>query len=443
MSIDAATYRTYVGLLEKELVCALGCTEPIALAYAAAMAGRVLGEPCERLEVQCSGNIIKNVKSVAVPNAEGLKGVEAASVLGLIGGDPDACLEVLESVKHEDVERARELIAAGYCSVDLLADVPNLYIITTAHGATHSASVTIVDRHTNVTCVDRDGTQLCSQELRSLFPNAPADLGPADCSKPDTSCLSIASIVEFANTVDLDDVQEILNRQIECNSAISEEGLRGHWGSEIGRTIMATSPVDVVTRMRARAAAGSDARMGGCSLPVVINSGSGNQGMTVSLPVIEYAHTIHATHEKLLRALCVSNLTAMHLKHYIGSLSAFCGVVCAAAGSGAAVTYLAGGSLEQIGATVVNTLANVGGIMCDGAKGSCAAKIASSVDAAMLGHRMAMLDENFCAGDGLVADDVETTIMSMGYVGRVGMHSTDVEILNIMIGKTCPDEMRC
>lgn len=443
MPIDAATYRTYVDLLDKELVCALGCTEPIALAYAAAMAGRVLGERCERLEVRCSGNIIKNVKSVAVPNAEGLKGVEAASVLGLVGGDPDACLEVLESVSHEDVERTRELIGQGFCTVELLADVPNLYIITTAHGAHHRASVTIADRHTNVCAVTLDDRALDANELRALFPCAPADQGPACCDAPDTSCLSIASIVAFANTVALDDVRAVLERQIACNTAISEEGLTGHWGSEIGRTIIAMSPVDVVTRMRARAAAGSDARMGGCSLPVVINSGSGNQGMTVSLPVIEYAETIHASHEQLLRALCVSNLTAMHLKHYIGSLSAFCGVVCAAAGAGAAVTYLAQGSVEQIGATVVNTLANVGGIMCDGAKGSCAAKIASAVDAAMLAHRMAMLDENFCAGDGLVAEDVETTILSVGYVGRVGMHSTDAEILNIMIGKTCPDEMRC
>lgn len=447
MSLDTTTYATYVGLLEKELVCALGCTEPIALAYASALAGRVLGEPCEHLSVRCSGNIIKNVKSVAVPNAEGHKGVEVASVLGLLGGDPDACLEVLESVDHECVERSCALIAEGFCSVELLEDVPNLYIITEARGQQHTATVTIVDRHTNVRSVQRDHQELSCDELRALFPNMPDERGcgegDTDAQGPDTSCLSIASICEFADTVNLDDVREVLERQIACNTAISQEGLSGHWGSEIGRTLMSSRPIDVVTRMRARAAAGSDARMGGCSLPVVINSGSGNQGMTVSLPVIEYAESIHATRDQLLRALCVSNLTAMHLKHYIGSLSAFCGVVCAAAGAGAAVTYLAGGTVAQIGSTVVNTLANVGGIMCDGAKGSCAAKIASSVDAAMLGHTMAMLDEDFCAGDGLVADDVETTIMSMGYVGRVGMHSTDVEILNIMIGKTCAEDMRC
>ena len=478
--LDDATRRCYADLLSHELVCALGCTEPIALAYAAALAGRILGEPCRHLHMRCSGNIIKNVKSVAVPNAEGMKGVEAASVLGMVGGNPLERLEVLESVTHADVERTRELVAAHLCSVELLEGVPNLYIIAQARGDAHEAQVVIADRHTNVVAASRDGAALAAEELASLGlpedcpagtarPQADAasgatapwddeDAGTSEgagagsqaapsatssgCS-PETAGLTMASIVEYARTVDLDDVREVLERQIRCNTAISAEGLSGHWGSEIGRTILATRPVDVVTRMRARAAAGSDARMGGCSLPVVINSGSGNQGMTASLPVIEYAETIHASHDQLLRALVVSNLTAMHLKHYIGSLSAFCGVVCAAAGAGAAVTYLAGGTLAQIGSTVVNTLANVGGIVCDGAKGSCAAKIASAVDAAMLGHTMAMLDEDFCAGDGLVASDVETSIMSMGYVGRVGMHSTDVEILNIMIGKTCPDQMSC
>ncbi len=477
MPLEPAVHQAYADLLRKELVCALGCTEPIALAYACALAGRILGGACEHLHMLCSGNIIKNVKSVVVPNSEGMKGVEAASVLGLIGGDALARLEVLESVGHEHVERARELIAQGFCSVELLEGVPNLYIIAQARGAGHAAQVVIADRHTNVCAVSRDGAALAPDELAATgldagVPAIPVDgcCGHVDVdaasgatnpfedvgtdtsarvaqaaggANPDTAGLTMASIVEYARTVNLDDVREVLERQISCNTAIAAEGLSGHWGSEIGRTVMATRPVDVVTRMRARAAAGSDARMGGCSLPVVINSGSGNQGMTASLPVIEYAETIHAHHDELLRALCVSNLTAMHLKHYIGSLSAFCGVVCAAAGAGAAVTYLAGGTEAQIGSTVVNTLANVGGIMCDGAKGSCAAKIASAVDAAMLGHTMAMLDEDFCAGDGLVANDVETSIMSMGYVGRVGMHSTDVEILNIMIGKTCPEEMAC
>lgn len=445
MAIDPCIYRATVDLLHRELVCALGCTEPIALAYGAALAAAALGRPVEHLHVRCSGNIVKNVKSVAVPNAEGLKGVEAAAILGLLGGDPNKRLEVLESVTHEDVERARALIAQGFCTVELAADVPNLYIIAEASGDGHQASATLRDRHTNVVELLRDGQPVCDEALAVHLCAPVGDLGCADApsTAKGSEFLTMENICAFAREVNLDDVRDLLDRQIACNTAISREGLSGHWGSEVGRMLLASRPVDMVTRMRARSAAGSDARMGGCSLPVVINSGSGNQGMTVSLPVIEYAETTHATHDDLLRALCISNLTALHLKHYIGSLSAFCGVVCAAAGAGAAVTYLAGGSEDQIGATVINTLANVGGIVCDGAKASCAAKIASSVDAAMLGHTMAMLDCGFSAGDGLVQDTVEATIMSMGYVGRVGMHATDVEILNIMIGKTCLEEMGC
>lgn len=433
-TLDESTQAMFIGLLGKELVCALGCTEPIALAYGAALAARTLGEPVEHMRVRCSGNIIKNVKSVVVPNSGGLKGVEVAAMLGLLGGDADRELEVLQSVTPEVVERATALIAQGFCEVELVEGVPNLFIIVDVRGANHTASVTLRDRHTNVVCVERDGRTLSSEQDGQ-------DKNPYDSEV--YRRLSIANICAFAREVDVERVRALLERQIECNSAVSHEGLTGHWGSEIGRTILAMHPADVTTRMRARAAAGSDARMGGCSLPVVINSGSGNQGMTVSLPVIEYADTVHAGHEQLLRALCVSNLTALHLKRYIGSLSAFCGVVCAASGAGAAVTFLAGGTDEQIGHTVVNTIANVGGIMCDGAKASCAAKISSAVDAAMLGHTMAMLGEDFCAGDGLVGEDVESSIASMGYVGRVGMASTDVEILNIMIGKTRPDCMCC
>ena len=442
MSIDPTTYRAIVGLLDRELVCALGCTEPIALAYGSALAAAALGEPAEHLHVRCSGNIIKNVKGVSVPNAEGMKGVECAAVLGCLVGDPERRLEVLEAVTHQDVLRAKDLIAQGFCTVELVEEVPNLYIVVDARGTSHTASATLRDRHTNVVALERDGAPVTCGPLGTHVCCEEAAAAACDTSKK-TDLLTMEIICTFAREVDPADVREVLDRQIACNSAIAREGLDGHWGSEVGRTILATRPADVVTRMRARSAAGSDARMGGCSLPVVINSGSGNQGMTVSLPVIEYAETIRASHEDLLRALCISNLTALHLKHYIGSLSAFCGVVCAAAGAGAAVTYLAGGTDDQIGSTVINTIANVGGIVCDGAKASCAAKIASSVDAAMIGHSMAMLDGGFCAGDGLVQDTVEATIMSMGYVGRVGMHSTDVEILNIMIGKTCLEEMGC
>lgn len=429
VSIDEQTRDAFVGLLRSELVCALGCTEPIALAYAAALAGRLLDREVEHMVVKCSGNIIKNVKSVVVPNSGGLKGVEVAAVLGLIGGDPDRDLEVLESVTPRTVEQAVAMIAEGFCDVELIEDVPNLFIVAEVQAAEQTASVTVLDRHTNIVSMKRNGEELVER----------TQTGSCEAKDDPYRLLSMEKICAFAREVDLSLVEPILARQIDCNTAISDEGLKGHWGSEIGRTILAMHPADVTTRMRARAAAGSDARMGGCSLPVVINSGSGNQGMTVSLPVIEYAQSIHASREQLMRALCISNLTAFHLKHYIGSLSAFCGVVCAAAGAGAAVTYLAGGSDGQVGSTVVNTIANVGGIMCDGAKASCAAKISSSVDAAMLGHTMAMLGADFCAGDGLVGEDVESSIASMGYVGRVGMHETDIEILNIMIGKTRPD----
>ena len=449
MSLDPRLSRSFVQLLHRELVCALGCTEPIALAYAGALGAAALGDLPEHIHVRCSGNIVKNVKSVAVPNACGLKGVETATVLGALVGDPERRLEVLESVTPDMVARARALICDGYCTVELVAEVPNLYIDVEATIGEHTSHAILRDRHTNVVNLSVDGVLVSEEPLRSHLSDQagcndrvenPEQAGETDRLK---AGLTMETICAFAREVNLDEVRELLDRQIECNTAIAREGLDGHWGSEVGRTILASRPADVVTRMRARSAAGSDARMGGCSLPVVINSGSGNQGMTVSLPVIEYAETIKASHEQLLRALCISNLTALHLKHYIGSLSAFCGVVCAAAGAGAAVTYLAGGTEEQIGSTVINTLANVGGIVCDGAKASCAAKIASSVDAAMLGHTMAMLDGGFRAGDGLVQDTVEATIMSMGYVGRVGMHATDVEILNIMIGKTGLDEMGC
>jgi len=442
MPLDAQTARTYTGLLHRELVCALGCTEPIALAYGASLAAAALGEPIEHLHALCSGNIIKNVKSVAVPNAQGLKGVEAAVVLGALGGDYTRRLEVLEPVTHDDVQRTRSLLERQFCTVELAAQVPNLYLVVTATGNGHTASATVLDRHTNVVDLRRDGLPVTDPELASHLSSPAADTPGAHGADGEPE-LTMAGICAFAREVDLSCVRDVLERQIDHNVAIAKEGIAGHWGSEIGRTVLSSHPADVVTRMRALAAAGSDARMGGCSMPVVINSGSGNQGITVSVPVVEFANSIHASHEQLLRALCISNLTALHLKRYIGSLSAFCGVVCAAAGAGAAVTFLAGGNDDQIGSTVVNTIANVGGIMCDGAKASCAAKIASSVDAAMIGHTMAMLGEDFCAGDGLVQETVEATIVSMGYVGRVGMRDTDVEILNIMIGKTDLEQMGC
>ena len=422
--------RALCEILNEELVGALGCTEPIAVAYAAALAAATLGEEPAHLEVGCSGNIVKNVKSVTVPNSDGMHGIEAAATLGAIGGNADSALEVLESVTADDIARTRELLAdPAYCTVELVEGVPNLYIKVRAASDGHTAEIVIADHHTNVVLRTLD-----DEVLEGSREADPALMEQQD--NPAYAYLTIDAIVGFADEGDLDGAREVLERQIELNEAISNEGLEHTWGAEVGRTLMETRGEGVACRARARAAAGSDARMSGCSMPVVINCGSGNQGITCCLPVVEYARELGVDHERLVRALALSDLVAAHVKGYIGALSAFCGVVCAACGAGAAICWMRGGSREQIGKTIVNTLGNVGGIVCDGAKPSCAAKISAAVDAAILGCDMAMADRGFQAGEGLVKDTVEQTIASMGYVGRVGMKPTDVEILNIMIGKT-------
>ena len=414
-----------IDLLYSELVPALGCTEPIAIAYAAAKARQVLGQMPEHIDIRCSGNIIKNVKGVLVPNSGGMKGVGAAAVLGVVGGNADLALEVLSSVTDEHIAETRKLLDEGFFSCQLQENVANLYIVATVNAGGHTASVTIVNRHTMIAEMTRDGHII--YQLSQY-----ADMQKEkEKSKPWT--LTMEGIVDFANTIDLAEVKPLLDSQIEMNSAIAREGLSNTYGAQVGKTLLDCYPEDVRTRARAYAAAGSDARMGGCSLPVVINSGSGNQGMTVSLPVLQYADKWGISEEKTYRALLISNLTAIHLKHYIGSLSAFCGAVTAACAAGCAITYLAGGTFEQICNTIINTLANVGGIVCDGAKASCAAKIASAVDAAILGHQMSMLGRSFSGGDGIIQDNIEDTIKSIGYVGRVGMKETDIEILHIMM----------
>ena len=429
--MDEASYRNHIAILEEELVCALGCTEPIAVAYAAALARAALGAEPESISSTCSGNIIKNVKSVTVPNSGGLRGIEAAATLGTVGGDATRSLEVLESLSPADIDRAKTLLATGYCTVSLAQDVPNLYVRATATAAGHVAVACIEERHTNVTELTLDGKNVsvagvstAGHEGRTRIPGA------------DRSRLTLESIWEFAHVVDVTDVEASVGRQIDLNKRISDEGIRGDWGANIGSTLLSTRPNDVVAKAKAAAAAGSDARMSGCPLPVVIVCGSGNQGITASMPVLEYAHELWSPREELVRAVVLSDLTAVHVKHFVGELSAFCGAVTAGAGAGAGICYLRGGSLAQYEATIVNTIANVGGIVCDGAKPSCAAKISAAVDAAILGCDMALSEGSFLAGDGLVGADAEETIRSMGYVGRVGMHPTDVEILNIMIGKT-------
>ena len=413
----------FLQTLERELIPALGCTEPIAIAYAAAKARQVLGEMPRGIRLRCSGNIIKNVRGVAVPNAGGLRGVEAAAILGVVGSDADRELEVLQAVTPRHLELTRQLLEEHFCTCSLQENVANLYIVAEVFSEGHTASVTIINRHTLITRIEKDG--------RELFRQDPVTQKSDDT---DWSGWSVAAIVEFAETVDIARVRALLDGQIDLNGTISNAGLRRPFGAQIGRTLLDVCEDTVWTRAKAGAAAGSDARMGGCSLPVVINSGSGNQGITVSLPVMEYAAELKVSREKLYRALIISNLISIFQKHYIGSLSAFCGAVTAAAGCGAAITWLHGGTLENICDTIANTVANVGGMVCDGAKASCAAKIASAVDAAIMAHHLSMRGLHFQPGEGIIQDDPQKTIRSLGYIGRVGMRSTDAEILNLMLG---------
>ena len=420
--MDSALYENYLNILKQELVPALGCTEPIAIAYAAAKARQILGEFPDTVEMLLSGNIIKNVKGVTVPNSGGLKGIDVAAVLGIVGGNADKALEVLSEVTPKDIALTKELIAKKVCSCSLVQNVDNLYITAKVIKGGHYASVTIEHQHTNITHIEKNGEVILDNPYRS-----------DNITTVDKSKLAVKDILDFANQVKIEDVQPILDRQIKLNSAISQEGLDNNYGAQIGKTLMHVWGKSVTTRACARAAAGSDARMGGCSMPVVINSGSGNQGMTVSLPVIVFAEEWEVSHEKLCRSLVVSNLIAIHQKYYIGSLSAYCGAVSAACGAGAGITYMYGGTYQQVSLTIINTLGNVGGIVCDGAKPSCAAKIASSVDAALMAFQLSIQNKSFLPGEGIIKDDIEETIKSMGYIGRVGMRLTDTEILNVMI----------
>lgn len=425
--MDRKVYENYVAILKKELVLALGCTEPIAIAYAGALVRRLMGKVPERIETYCSGNIVKNVKAVTVPNSNGSKGIEVAATLGVLGGDPDQELAVLQSVTEEDIKRCKELVEQGFCRCSLVENVANLYIRIVAFSGEETAEVELRDYHRNVTKLVKNG--------EVIFEKKEEERSEKTADEPDYTLLNVKDILTFADTVDLKDVEEILDRQIRCNTAISEEGLRGHYGAEVGRTYLEDGATDVRIRAKARAAAGSDARMSGCPLPVVINSGSGNQGITATMPVVEYAEHYGVSREKLLRSLVVSNLVALHQKRYIGSLSAYCGAVSAACGSGAGIAYMEGMPYERICDVITNCIASVGGMVCDGAKPSCAAKIAVAVEAALMAVGLSRKQHAFRSGEGLVMDDIEKTIAGIGRVGRVGMKPTDVEILNIMLGK--------
>jgi len=426
--MDKKIYDNYLEILKEELTIALGCTEPIAIAFAGAKVREVLGQMPEHITVYCSGNIVKNVKGVTVPNSGGHKGIDTAAILGVIGGAADKKLAVLESVTEEDITKCQELIKQSFCECELIEGVANLYIIIRATAGKESAEVIIKDYHSNIVKIMKNGQTLMTKEN-----NQEKQEGKMF---PDKTLLNVKSILEFADNVKIEDVKEILDRQIKYNSAIADEGLKNHYGAEVGRTLMAEfDSTNVKLRAKARAAAGSDARMSGCPLPVVINSGSGNQGMTASLPVIEYAKFLKVSDEVLYRGLVVSNLIAIHQKRFIGSLSAYCGAASAASGSGAGVAYMMNLGYEKICDVITNCIATVGGMVCDGAKPSCAAKIAIAVETAMMALHLSMKEHVFHSGEGLVKDDIEKTIASIGKMAKDGMKTADIEILNIMLDK--------
>ena len=416
----------YTAILSEELVPALGCTEPIALAYASAECRRTLGCFPDAVDAACSGNIIKNVKSVVIPNSGGLKGIEAAVAAGMIGGDSSRGLEVLSSVKESDLPAIRAYLAEKRIKVSLLKTSASLHFIIRMRRGSDEALVEVIHQHTNIVRKERNGEVLFSKDSSAENINE---------ALTDRSCLTVADIIGYGESVDIETIAPIIETQIEYNTAICEEGLRNKWGSNIGQYLMDSRSQDFLTKAKAVAAAGSDARMSGCVYPVVINSGSGNQGITVSIPVIEYAKHNGVSHERLLRALAISNLIAIHQKTKIGRLSAYCGAVNAACGAAAAITWLQDGTQEQINETISNTLATISGMVCDGAKPSCAAKISLAVEAAMMGHDLAMENDNFLPGDGIVKENVEDTISGVGEIASKGMASTDESILSVMVSE--------
>ncbi len=418
-------YQAYLRILKTELVLALGCTEPIALAYCAAKARAALGSMPDKVVVEASGNIIKNVKSVIVPHTNGKKGIAAAAAIGIIAGNEDAELQVLSGTTLEQTAALDDYLARTEITVSSLESDNVLDMIVRVYHGSDEAMARIAGKHTNIVHIEKNGTPLFDKTIDKTGKKS-----------EDYSLLSMNDICDFAFTADVDDVKELLDKQIECNSALAEEGLKNDYGSNIGKVLLSTYGNDIHVRARAKAAAGSDARMNGCNLPVVINSGSGNQGMTVSLPVLEYAKELGSTKEQLYRALLISNLTAIYIKSGIGTLSAYCGAVSAGAAAGAGIAYLQGADMRAIEQTVVNALAISSGIICDGAKASCAAKIAVAVDSGILGYEMCKKGQSFSGGDGIVADEIEKTIRNVGALGKDGMHETDKEILYIM---TCCD----
>ena len=423
-------YQTYIGILREELVPAMGCTEPIAVAYAAAKAREILGVLPDRVLIRASGSIIKNVKSVIVPNTNHLRGIPAAAASGIIAGDASRELEVIASVSAQKKQEIQHFLESADITTEYLDEGKVFDLIVIVYKGEHHVAVRISDTHTHIVFIEKDGIVIYEDDS-----DRNSNGNQASTKRTDRSQLSIEDIWDFAMTVDPEDIRDVLERQIAYNTAIAEEGLRGDYGANIGKTLLKYYGNDVRVRAKAMAAAGSDARMNGCELPVIINSGSGNQGITCCLPVVEYAKEMKSSPEELLRALVLSNLIAIHEKTGIGTLSAYCGAVSAAAGAGAGITYLCGGGYVDMIHTVVNSLAIVSGIVCDGAKASCAAKIASSVDAAILGYHMYRNGQEFKGGDGIVMKNIEATIRSIGQLGKEGMKDTNQTIIKLMLGE--------
>ena len=421
--MEQTIYNAYVHLLKGELVPAMGCTEPVAVAYAAAVAARELGAEPETVDICVSGNIIKNVKGVIVPNTGGLHGLEAAAAAGIIAGDPEQKLLVISAVTPQQQKRIAGYLQRAAFTVRESENDTLFDICITLSGQGHHSSCRIAEEHANIVSIQKDGETIYRRDLTNNPPETLAD----------KELLTVERIVEFADTLRIADIKEIFDRQIACNMAIAEEGLRNSYGARIGQVLLQSRENDVITRAKAYAAAASDARMGGCEKPVIINSGSGNQGITASVPVVIYARELGATEDLLYRALAVSNLVTLHLKSGIGPLSAYCGAISAGCGAAAGITYLYGGKFREVAHTVVNALAINSGVICDGAKASCAAKIASAVEAGILGMQMFRQGSQFYGGDGIVSKGVENTIRNVSRLASEGMRKTDAEIIKIML----------
>lgn len=418
-------YSAYIQILKEELIPAMGCTEPIALAYAAAKAREVLGCLPDRVHIGASGSIIKNVKSVIVPNTDQLRGIPAAATAGIIAGEADKALEVISVVSKEQIVKMREFLENTEITVEHMDHHITFDIIVDLYKETEHAQVRIANFHTNLVHIEKNGEILLDLPIEE----------DSEEGLTDRSLLNVEDIWDFISTVDVEDVRELLSRQIEYNTAIAEEGIRNDYGANIGKVLLKTYGYDVRSRAKAMAAAASDARMNGCELPVIINAGSGNQGLTCSLPILEYAKEYKTSEEMLYRALALSNLIAIHQKTGIGRLSAYCGAVTAGAAAGAGIAYLSGGGYQEVVHTLVNALAIVSGMICDGAKASCAAKIAASVDAGILGYHMYLNGQQFYAGDGIVTKGVEATISNVGRLSKEGMSKTNEEVIKMMIGE--------